>query len=208
MTQANQWDNKKYYVNNSEVLALIDIWKDGNRRQQRNVEDLLIKRLSYLVCARIRGYRDKSFYNDLLQEGKLGLIKALNKFDSTRSPNFFKFAIWHIQDSVSNYLNWYKKIYREIPEQEFFAPCPESASPYEQYEQLQKNEILLEAIERLPEMDRFVLINRFGFNGSGPRTFQQIGDVFSLSRQRIEQIQSRALERLKKDRKIKEFRDM
>lgn len=198
-----KWE--KYDVKNEEILALIRTWRSVSSKEKLAVEDLLIKRLSFLIRTRIKRYSGSSFYGDLLQEGKLSLIKALNDFDATRCPNFFQFAIWHILTGIKNFMNWRKRQYREAASAYFFKTCTDIVTPHEQYEKTQSYQILLEAIGRLPTMDKNVIIRRFGMNGDDPQTFQQIGNVFSLSRQRIEQIQSRAISRLKEDKQIKEL---
>jgi len=208
MPQFDKKEWKKYYVNNSQVLALIDTWKDALPNKKQSIEDLLIKRLSYLVCTKIRHYRGRPFYGDLLQEGKLGLIRALCDFDSARGPNFFKFAVWHVQSRIRNFLKWYKKIDKNIPEDKLYKSCSESVNPYEEYEKYQTNKLLCEAIGQLPKIDQSVLLMRYGIGGYDPCTLQQIGDRFFLTRQRIAQIQSRALLKLEKNRVLKELCDM
>ena len=63
-------------------------------------------------------------------------------------------------------------------------------------------EEIISYINKLPEIDRKILVMRFGINGGEYNTFKQIGEQFSLTKQRIEQIEKRALNILKRNKKI------
>ena len=65
--------------------------------------------------------------------------------------------------------------------------------------------MLKSAIETLPDVDRRVLIMRFGMDGFSEHTLRQIGEAFSLTKQRIEQIEKKAISKLKKNRQVKNF---
>ena len=65
--------------------------------------------------------------------------------------------------------------------------------------------VLESVLHRFPELESKVVRMRFGIGGSKRHTLQQIGDIFSVSRQYVQQIESRAILKLKKNRQIKEF---
>jgi RNA polymerase primary sigma factor len=85
----------------------------------------------------------------------------------------------------------------------------EDMDPTTRFEEKETKKVLLAAINRLPEMEREVIKMRSGINDehNEGRTYQQIGDVFSLSKQRIEQIYSRAVSKLRKNTQLKDFFD-
>ncbi|MDY6820562.1 MAG: RNA polymerase sigma factor RpoD/SigA [Deferribacterota bacterium] len=67
---------------------------------------------------------------------------------------------------------------------------------------------LNEIIEELPERERNIIIWRFGINGEAPKTLEEIGNLLSISRERVRQVEARALNRLKKKalkRKLVDF---
>ena len=194
------WDS--YYVTNDHVLSLIKTLRDAPESNKDKILDSLVKLLGYLVQSKIKGYKLQIFYGDLLQEGKVGLLKAIRDFDPIRGINFFKFACWHIQHQVKLYLHWYRKANRGLEEENYFGTYEDAQDGFEQFELQQ---IISGALENLPEIDKRVLTMRFGIYDSEYRTFKQIGDELSLSKQRVEQIQKRALHRLKNNKEIKQL---
>jgi RNA polymerase sigma factor (sigma-70 family) len=208
-TVSPEWD--KYYVNNDEALALLRMWRNCYSAKDRAVvEKQIIHRLSYLVYAKIHRYANKHYYEDLLQEGRAGLLESVRKFDPSRGINFFKYGCWHIQSRIGRFL---KKQIRRDKREVLSAALPgqvlqvveHHVSPEDLYEEEEGKRVLVSALGSLPEIDRKVVLMRFGIDGSGGCTYKQIGDVFSVSRQRIEQITSRAISRLRKNTQIKDF---
>ncbi|MFA5048783.1 MAG: sigma-70 family RNA polymerase sigma factor [Patescibacteria group bacterium] len=191
-----------YYVCNDHVLALLKILKESSTKDKEKVLASLVKQLGYLVQSKIKGYKHQLFYGDLLQEGKLGLLKAIKDFDPVRGINFFKFACWHIQHRIKLYLHWYKKINMVLKDEDnYFGTYEECSSDI--FEQAEVKQTIINALNKLPEIDKRVLIMRFGINNNNFYTFKQIGDELFLSKQRIEQIQKRALLRLKNNTEIR-----
>ena len=63
-------------------------------------------------------------------------------------------------------------------------------------------------LESLPERDRKVLELRYGLKGERPRTLEEVGDRFGVTRERIRQIESKTLNRLKNYRATQRLRDV
>jgi RNA polymerase sigma factor (sigma-70 family) len=207
-TISPEWD--KYYVNNDEALALLRLWKDGSVSERAVAEKQILHKLSFLVQSRVKHYKNQPYYEDLLQEGKMGLLESVKKFDPARGINFFKFGCWYIHNSVGRFLKKQKKQSKsEVLSgdlQEYRGKVErQNISPEITYEKEEGKKVLMSAIGSLPEIDRKVVLMRFGIDGSGSHTYKQIGDVFSVSRQRIEQITSRAISKLRKNTQIKNF---
>lgn len=198
--EIQSWGNS-YYMKNEDVLGLLRTWRAAplNTTEKNNVENLLIKRLLYLVQSRVRGYKEQSYYEDLFQEGILGLYQAFRKYDPERGPNFFIVAKWYINSCVRNFLNKQNGGIKEVPTENCGASLSSDETLEQQFEKLQDYQMLRKAIANLPEADQSVINMRFGMSGEEPKTMQQIGDAFCVSRQRIDQIQRRALVRLKRE---------
>lgn len=199
----------KYYVTNDQVLALINMWKEAPIYKKEKIQGIILERLSYLVYARIKGYRGRSFYGDLIQEGNIGLLKAMQEFNQERGLNFFKVAVWHIRSQIRQYLRGQKRYERQVRKQEKVLSSSfqetSAPSPHEYYEEKEGKEVLESVLNKLPHFEGNVLRMRYGICGSEKHTLQQIGDIFSVSRQYVQQIESKVMSKLKNNRQIKEL---
>ena len=74
---------------------------------------------------------------------------------------------------------------------------PDAEAPYEVAAAALEREALRAQLARLNERERAVLALRFGLDTDGPRTLAQVGDAFDLTRERIRQIEARALGKLR-----------
>lgn len=79
--------------------------KECDKRKYKNYFDGLIKKFSYIPELHARKYINYPNYQDLLQEGLLGLVVALNKFDMNRSNNFYQLANWYVKTRITRAAN-------------------------------------------------------------------------------------------------------
>lgn len=213
-----------------------------------------------LVLSIAKRYRSRGMtFDDLIQEGNLGLIKAVERFDHTRGNRFATYATWWVRQSIVRGIYdksrtirlpvhfielsnlFYKVNYRllkelgreptpaEIAERAklplekiqmvlALAAHPisietpvgegeqmlgdliedESAlSPHEEYSYKELSVITQVFLSRLKPREEKVLRLRFGLCGRPPETLEEIGKTFNLSKERIRQIQKRALRKLR-----------
>jgi len=200
---------------------------------------------------------------DLLQEGNLGLMKAVDRFDHRRGYRFSTYASWWIRNAIGraisdtgttvrlpSYLSERRRqvaqarsalsveldrdptleevavrlgmkperlarLEAHLAQQEisldqpvndefshsrrevFQDPNAELRSPFDELNDRMTREHIDRLIARMTPMEASVIRQRFGLDGSGERTLQQIADQKGLSRERIRQIQARALQNLR-----------
>jgi RNA polymerase primary sigma factor len=79
-----------------------------------------------------------------------------------------------------------------------FIPDEDAESPYERAAELLANEALQDALGNLSFRERRVLELRYGFDGERPRTLDELGQAFNVTRERIRQIENMALRKLQK----------
>ena len=95
-------------VKRHEVLehpAVIELFKRVENGDKRAFNELVEKNLK-LVVAVARSYRDKGVdFEDLLQEGNMGLIHAIEKFEYKKGYKFGTYAVWWIRQRISHYLS-------------------------------------------------------------------------------------------------------
>lgn len=198
---------------------------------------------------------------DLIEEGNMGLIKAVQKFDPSRECRFSTYASWWIKQSIeraiANYsrtirlpihisskLKRISKIIDNHLECKDTGPTPDviaqqsglsvnlvknlffmiirtyslgtfidedgkltledvlpdtvSQEPLSVYEQARRVEEIASWLDALNNDEKRVITLRFGLDGEDPQTLESIGKLFGVTRERIRQIEQKALDKLRK----------
>lgn len=227
-----------------------------------SAKNKLIESNLRLVVSIAKRYVGKGIsFLDLIQEGNIGLIKALDKFDPSMGFKFSTYSTWWIRQNITRAiadqartiripvhmtenLNKCKKISRLLTQELGREPTVEELServglPVEKVKEILKsgqdpisldtpvgeeedthisdfieddssptpdqavsNTMLKEQLEKalhtLTPREEMVIKLRFGFVDGRPRTLEEVGSAFNITRERIRQIESRALRKLKR----------
>jgi RNA polymerase primary sigma factor len=251
---AERLENKDYKTKKEEL----DLRRHA--RQGRNAKDAFLTANLRLVVANARRYANTSGIDflDLIQEGNLGLIRAVEKFDWRKGFKFSTYATWWIRQAITRAIADKSRTVRipvhlhdtlaavraaqaslkaelgrdpkpdEIAEEAGvtvdkvelalgvadtvsleqpvgedgaqlgdFIEDDEAVDPVRVTEEMDIANSLRKSIERLPEREGRILGLRYGFLDGVPRTLEEIGEEFNLTRERIRQLEKLALCRLR-----------
>ena len=187
------------------------------KRESPNESDLIEKRNALveanqgLVISIAKGYANGHVpIEDLIQEGNLGLIVAAERFDTERGCRFSTYAMWWIRGFVSRAtrdktMNGRKLQSLDLPVDEDgdniradFTPDENIVPPYELAEKNELKERVKEMVSCLKLCERRVIELRFGFDGTPEHSLREIGEILGISKERVRQIEAKALGELRK----------
>src|SRR5918997_2364723 len=197
----------------SEERALLDADKlDGELARAHLIRANL--RLVVSVAKKYVG-RGLSFL-DLIQEGNIGLMKATDKFDYKRGFKFSTYATWWIRQAITRAMDVTDDKVRQVLDvsrhpisleapvgqdgdaflgdfiEDESMPHPLELASHE----LLKSQIC-DALSKLTERERKIIVLRFGLEDGRFRTLEEVGREFGITRERIRQIEAKALRKLR-----------
>jgi len=270
-------DPVRMYLKEIGTVALLTADEELELAKRKTEGDVAAKeklieanlRLVVSIAKRYTG-RGMSFL-DLVQEGNLGLIKGVEKFDYTKGYKLSTYATWWIRQSVTRALadhartirvpvhmvetiNRMSKMQRKLTLELGYEPSTKeladaldmteekvleimqiarepasletpigeeddsnlgdfvadnnTVTPEANIESVMLREHIDVLLKDLKDREREVIILRFGLRDGHPRTLEEVGKIFNVTRERIRQIEAKALRKLRnpvRSKKIKDF---
>jgi len=142
---------------------------------------------------------------DLVNEGNIGLIRAIRRFDPDRGNRFITYAVWWIRQAIARAISEQAAQPPDAPlfgEEGEVSPGDEvadtgSAGPEEAALSGSMKEEIGALLETLPAREGKILKQRFGIDGSKPSSLEEIGGRLHMTRERVRQLERRALRRIR-----------
>ena len=212
-----------------EVELALLIEQGDQEAKQRLAEANL--RLVVSIAKRYVG-RGMQFL-DLIQEGNMGLMKAVEKFDYRKGFKFSTYATWwirqaitraiadqartiripvHMVETINKLIRVQRQLETPIGEEDDshlgdFIEDQEATSPAEHAASEMLKEQLEDVLDTLTDREENVLRLRFGLDDGRTRTLEEVGRVFGVTRERIRQIEAKALRKLRHPSRSKQLKD-
>ena len=254
-------------LNSEKELELAQKMAEGDTEAKQQLVEANLR----LVVSIAKRYVGKGmFFLDLIQEGNLGLMKAVEKFDHDKGYKFSTYATWWIRQAITRAIadqartiripvhmvetihkvsrvsrQLLQELGREPTAEEIaaelsmsadkvreimkvsqdpvsletpigeeedshlgdFIPDDDSPAPAEAATRTLLREQLIEVLHTLTPREEQVLTLRFGLEDGRQRTLEDVGKVFNITRERIRQIEAKALRKLRHPSRSKRLKD-
>jgi RNA polymerase primary sigma factor/RNA polymerase sigma factor len=140
---------------------------------------------------------------ELISDGNLSLIHAVEKFDYTRGNRFSTYATWAVMRNYARALPGEKRYHEHylLTDSDIFETAVDERADasLEERIQLEREDQVDRFLQELDEREQHIIVNRFGLRHDvQPQTLRQVGDEIGVTKERVRQIEVGALAKLRK----------
>ena len=170
--------------------------------EAETVKAILITSNLRLVVSIAKNFVDATYsFDELVSEGNVALMRAVEKFNFALGNRFSTYATYAIQRHffrLSHRGRQFRKRFVADDEALRERAAIEPTTEYCSAEQIgMLKDLFGRFLGDLEPREREIVVARFGFDGKAPRTFRELGSAMGVCKERIRQIQGRAMEKLR-----------
>ncbi len=258
----------KFHMEPAELIQLVKDIRHSMREAHKAKTEMVEANLR-LVISIAKKYTNRGLsFLDLIQEGNMGLMKAVEKFEYRRGYKFSTYATWWIRQAITRSiadqartiripvhmietLNKVMQVQKQLLQELGHEPTPEEVAnemglaldkvqgimkmaqqpislqspvgegddtsfgdfiedkgaenPYDMTAYSLLREKIIDVLDSLTERERNVLSLRFGLKDGYSRTLEEVGRQFKVTRERIRQIEAKALRKMRHPTRIRQL---
>ena len=201
------------------------LWKRFHDKKDMKARETLINANLKFVPTVAKQFKGCGLpFADIVEEGNIGLIKAIDRFDPKKDNKVISYAVWWIRKTIIEAIE--RKGMLDAENIEEYTPndknkestddsellaskiiVPENNSFLEEdnNKPVDAKLILEELFEGVSERERYIVSDYFGLDGVSPKTLEEIGEEFNLTKERVRQLNEKALKKMRSNALVKKL---
>ena len=206
---------RRYFEEISKTTPLtkeeeFELWKDYKENNNIEARNKLVEANLKFVATIANSYRGRGLsYSDLIAEGNVGLIRAMDKFEATRGYKIISYAVWWIRQSIMEAISKRNSVGGEELPQEYEEQGSDDAETIyfnkkeipsafveEADEKFDNKQTVSELLTILDDRENEIITRYFGLLEE-PAKLEDIGNELHLSKERVRQIMEKALKKMR-----------
>lgn len=190
----------------SEEKDVIEKIKNGDMRAR---DQLISANLKFVINV-AKKYKNSGVpFSDIISAGNMGLLRALEKFDSEKGVKFITYAVFWIRTTISDFIKDYRSGTYDNSLEEIYETCDDinefetrTNSVNEDFERntldrYSRERVVENLMEGLMERERRILTLYFGLHGEREMNLEEISKELNITQERVRQIKDTSIRKMK-----------
>ena len=189
-----------------------ELWKKYKYNGDIKARDKLISSNLKFVASIAKQYQGRGLsYADLIAEGNIGLIKAIDKFDGERGFKVISYSVWWIKQTILEALSKRNASDNEDLPFDYEKPVVTDDENYRkemnddnyisddcgENKEIVQAEAIKFLMDYLNQREKNIITKYYGLDGNKPKTLEEIGMEYGLTKERIRQIKNTSFKKMR-----------
>lgn len=205
-----------YFEDVSSFKALsreeeLELWRKYKYEGDMNAKNKLVAANLKFVASVAKQYQGRGLsYADLIAEGNIGLLKAIEKFDGERGYKLISYSVWWIKQSILEALekrntsndedlpcDYEKQLDTEDDDYQIELNDDYVIDQSQENKEQEQTAAINFLMEYLNKRERNIITKYYGLDGNKPKTLEEIGMEYGLTKERIRQIKNLSFKKMR-----------